>query len=1236
MSSRRILLFAYVLCCAIIATSIGLNAQSIFGTITGTVEDQSGAVVPGANVTLKDVSSGTVRRAVTNNDGYYSFSSVPTGSYSITVEAKGFQNAVTEGVRVTGASSQTFMSKLQVRTETSTVEIVGTADQIVPVDSGDKSVTLEAKQLQDFSEVSRNAAEFIKIIPGFVPSNGLQSGANYNGEVIGINGNGDGGSQSPLNGAYVANGVGTSNTGANGSTQNIDITADGAHVSDPGCNCATPVNPNGDMIQEFKVLTSNFSAENSHGPIVINTVAKSGGHDFHGEGYMYARHYALNANRWINGATNPVTPKPANKFFFPGGNIGGPVVLPHSNFNKNRDKMFFWTGFEYYYQNLDTGLLADTVPTAGMRSGDFSPTELAKLGITDSSGGAPLALSNCLTGIGNNNLVPATCHDSSNNPNQYWGGLVTTVPGQAAPFPGGIIPSNFISPVGLGLTNLFPMPTNPDLSTGSGSNYVKQIVFNQNMIQSMSRVDYNISDNTKLYVRYNLQKETQQFPVGLWWRNANQVPYPTPILGKNRSDSVSASLTHMFSPTMSNEFVFGYTYIDFPNVFSDKSKVSKSALNIPFNGVFNNGIDQIPSLTSWSGGAAEFPTLLNPSGFQEGGSQGLFAVKKMPTFSDVLSKVWGTHTMKFGFYYEFVINDQPSNNYGNGVFAEANWAGGSSGSPFADLLGGFAGQYQESNKDVLHNEAYNTVEFFAQDSWKLTHRLTVDYGLRFSHFGNWYDREGTGFAVWNPALYDASLGANSGTGFQWHALNHGIPLSGFKDRRMLFAPRFGMAYDVFGTGKTILRGGWGQFFFHNAQFTQGLDTPLGVQTPTLNSVNIAQIESTLGTLGPPPFAATGLLPGDDKTPLTTSYSFTVSQRIPFSSLLEVSYVGNTSDYLLNGTGIGTNVNIVPAGTLLGLTDSQGNPINPNMGTGEYAYAPYNIYQALNIGQHNLKSNYNSMQVSWVRQKGAFDIDVNYVYSKALGIVGIGNQIYQGHANYGAQPFDRRHVFNAAYSINLPSPIRGHKAMEGIINGWQLSGITSLQSGVNLTGQSNGQKGDFNTSGNINGGVQTTTGWNVTAQSINGTDQIPLMPIVTCDPRSGLKPHQYVNPNCFALPLTPGTNGPLILPEIFGPWYWNSDLSLFKNFQMGESRKLQFRIEAFNFMNHPEYSFANGGIGSSALNLNWGPDGNGGATMTNVAGPLCRSGQASLGNCGFGYAPIKVGNRIISLAVKYYF
>lgn len=1186
----------------LLGSSNSLKAQSIYGTITGTVYDPSGAVVTNASVILKNVASGDVRRAATNSDGYYSFSSVPVGSYALTVEAVGFKKAVTEGLEVTQASSLSFPITLAVGSSSTEVKVEGVADQIIPTTSGEKSTVLTEKQMQDFSVVSRNAAEFIKILPGFAPrnnGNNLASGTDYSGEVIGINGNGDGGSQSPLNGAFVANGAGVNN---------IDITADGAHVSDPGCNCATPVNPNTDMIQEFSVLTSNFSAENSKGPIVINSIAKAGGHDFHGEAYFYARDYALNANRWVNNFTN--TAKPANKFFFPGGNIGGPVLLPHSDFNRKRDKLFFFSGFEYYFQTLDTGLLGATVPTEGMRNGDFSPTELAKLGTKTAGGGAPSQLDSCLTVT----PTPSTLDSKGNsvcgnaaNPRSWLGGLVTTQAGGNAPIPGGIFPAGLVSAIGQGMLspNVVPLP-NADSNLTGGSNYVKDIAFDQNSWQWLSRVDYSISDNTKLYVRYNLQKETQKFPIGLWWRNSQQVPYPTPILGKNKSDSISASLTHVFNPSLSNEFIFGYTYIDFPNVFGDPSKVSRKALNIPFTGLYNNGVDQIPSITGWGG---EFATMLNPGGFEAGGSDGLFAKKHLPSVTDNLSKVWGTHTTKFGFYYEFVINNQPNNTNSNGLISEANWAGGSSGNPYADLLAGFAGQYTETNFSNLHNEGYNTAEFFGMDSWKVTRRLTVDYGLRASHLGAWYDRQGVGFAVWDPALYNGTVGS----GFDFHKHSPSVPTSGFPNRALYYAPRFGLAYDVFGTGKTVLRGGWGQYYYHNAQFTQGLDQPVGVETPTLNSASFASVETALSTLGPLPFSTGAVSPTDDHSPLTTSYSFTISQRLPFfSSLFEASYVGNQSKYGLNQGGVGTNANVIPAGTLLNIGK------DPNIGSGEYAYGTYPVYQVISVANHNISSNYNALQVSWVRQKGNYDIAFNYTYSKSLGTLNANccNALDQLNPtnDYGAQPFDRRHLFNAAYSIELPKPMHNNKALEGVVNGWQISGITSAQSGVNLT--ANSQNLNFNAAGNISG-IKTTTGFNVSSQSINGTDQIALMPILTCNPTQNLGPHQWLNGNCFQIPTTPGKNGPTVLPEFFGPWFWTSDLSVFKNFQMSERRKFQFRLSAYSFMNHPLWSFTSTGVGASNLNLNF----NGSGTNTNSS---------------FGVAPIKVGNRILQLALKYYF
>jgi len=529
--------FAVMVC---LLALLGANAwgQGIFATLTGVVSDPSNALVNGAKVTLTDAASGSSRETVTNSDGYFTFASVPVGTYTLSVEAQGFQIYKASNIRLGGGERRNNNVTLTVGSTTQTVEVNATSDfAVATIDSGEKSFSLTTKELQNFTQVSSNAAEYIKLVPGFGINNGTSNRSSYRGTVIGINANGDGGdSQSPLNNNFSYNGL---------PTNTLDITADGAHVSDPGCNCDTPVNPNSDFLQEFKVLTSNFSAENQKGPILITSVTKAGGRDFHGNAFFSARNHALNANDWLNNFSG--VKQPGNAFYYPGGSIGGPVIIPGTNFNKNRDKVFFFTGFEYFKQTLDTGLLRATVPTEGMINGDFSPTEMAKLGTKTASGNPPGQVSQSdFPGY----QIPAC-----------------TSPGQ----------TGCIDPNMQALMKLYPRP-NADPNATGGYNYVQAQIFSQNNRQWVVRGDWNVSDNTKVFVRYNYQREIQRFPVGLWWRNTGQVPYPTPILGKNKSDSWTGTITHVFSPTMTNETIVSYSFIGFPNVFADPKKVSPAAV----------------------------------------------------------------------------------------------------------------------------------------------------------------------------------------------------------------------------------------------------------------------------------------------------------------------------------------------------------------------------------------------------------------------------------------------------------------------------------------------------------------------------------------------------------------------------------------------------------------------------------------------------------------------------------
>jgi carboxypeptidase family protein len=1187
---KKVSRLAIALAAVLVLTTTAIWSQAIFATLTGVVTDSSGAVVANATVTLTNADSGDTRTTVTNNDGYYTFASVPVGTYNLDVTSTGFQSFKVNTIALGGGEKRNVNASLQVGTTNQTVEVSGTADIITPVDSGEKANTLTTRQLENYVQVGSNAAEYLKIMPGFGNYNGVSNKANYSGQTIGINANGDAGSQSPLNNAFSYNGL-PGNT--------LDIVADGAHVSDPGCNCDTPVNPNSDFLQEFKVLASNFSAENQKGPMVITSVTKAGGASFHGSAFFSARNYATNSNDAYSNALG--INKPQDKYYYPGGSIGGPVVIPGTNFNKNHDKLFFFTGYEYFYQVLDTGQLTATVPTPGMINGNFSPSELAKLGTKTASGNPP-------------GTVPAS-------------------------WPGGQMPASLIDPNMQALMKLYPAP-NADPNATGGYNYVQSEIFNQNNVQWTVRGDYNVSDNTKVFVRYNLQRETQQFPVGLWWRQSDQVPYPTPVEGKNRSDSVTGTITHVFSPTMTNETVFAYTFVGFPNVFSDPSKVDRKTVGYNDPTLFNNGVAQIPSFGG-SGSAGEAALVFNPGGFEAGGpAAGLYANKYMPSVSDTLTKVWGTHTAKAGFFYEWIKNAQPANNNSNGYmqFVPSANPTFSYGDAYADELAGNLSSYNEQNFNRLNAISYNTYEGFIQDSWKVTSRLTVEGGLRMTHFTPWIDREGFGYSVFIPSQYSS---ANSGAcaagptfcGFQWHSRDSSVPLGGFPTRGLFWQPRFGAAYDLTGKGGTILRGGWGRFYYHSGQFTSGLDTSAGSEGITLTPSSIGNARLLASQLNTIAFQAVPATPAavdsrDDKQPYSDSYSFTVSQKTPWSGLFEAAYVGNRSRDLQSSGGYGSNINLVPVGALF----SASNPGNATANN----FRPYLGYGDLNQATNNLYSNYNAMQLTWAHQASRATIQLGYTLGKSLGIVGTGGTTlgalnaeldpFNLRNNYGTQPGDRRHIFSAVYSVNLPSPVHGNRFAAGAVNGWQLSGITQWQSGANLTGNSTNLNFNMQTNSAILPGTQNIVnpgggknGIPINNQSILGTNAIQLNPILTCDPTKNLASHQYINGNCFALPSQVGVNGPAMIPAIYGPAYFNSDLGIFKNFQIKESMKVQIRVQAQNFLNHPLWSFPN----QNNLTLNF-----------NQASPGSTSIPQT--NSTFGYTTFKQGQRIVEFVAKFYF
>ena len=1272
----------------VLLAQTGLYAQST-GTVTGTVYDQVGAVVAKANVELVNDGTGDTRKSTTNDAGYFSFGSVQPGNYTVKVSAPGFKGWKQASVPVRPGDVRDVSGiSLQVGGQGETLEVEAVAEEVAPVDSGEKSATLTSKQIDNLSLEGRDATELIRTLPGFSSFNGGNI-ANQGQDFTVI---------SPGGGA-VGNGV---VAGGSVYRSGTDLVSDGAHVIDNGCNCGATQTVNGDMVSEVKVQTSNFGADSAKGPVVVNAVGKSGTTSYHGEVYMHARDNTFNSLDWsfhrqyVAQGPGGLIKAPASRFLYPGANFGGPV--PHTN-----NKLVFWAGYEYYYQNqiplaglTTTGLLTDNLPTMSMRQGNFDLAQddnYALCGGQGIQGYQPICA----------NLFDTSGRTSTNN--------FTWAPTGGANVSNQNIPSQYFDPGAAILIANVPQPNADPTKTG-GYNYLQAENTNQNGWMFRTRVDYSISDNSKIYVTYNTQKETDSVPVHLWWQPVNSIPFPGGMSSKDNSQTITGHFLHVFGPTLTNDVSVGLGYINYPLVRNGKdgwglANGGVAGTAYPYQGVFSTKTNMMPDIGNgyWIAG---MPQMIQPDIFQNGGH---FTWQKYNlSVQDDVTKSYKTHTIKAGFYWEKTVNNQGAFTNLNGdiqavqggPFSCNGLTGGSSdptincgsNNPFANMLLG-VGNFDQVTISALDNAWYPTYSGYVQDDWKAQKRLTLNLGLRLEHLGAWRPPSG-GVAAFTG---DFSSSPGGVPGYAWNSVDKSIPITGRNVTAIVAEPRLGFAYNLQGNGKTVIRGGWGMYGYRDqwndyqtpidaAQGVVSFNSPRPFTFAYVNQLGVNGVVQPSGAgCGASPLPQCGNTTGfvqDHKQPMSQNYNFTVSRQLPWSSLLEVGYVGSkTSNAAIEG-----NTNNLDARNLNVLQWGQGLTANGCTGgflapIGEYAASdtghshnlcdvnanqpsssayPLSAYfGAANVQQikHVGVANYNALQTSWVRQKGRITYNLNYTWSKILGTEGTAqlnalapDALSLAH-DYGILSTDRSHVLNFSYTFQTGNPFHNQKVLEYAVNGWNISGITTWQSGPNITALQNTNLGfggngpQYDTLTQDSSGKEVYGTYAITAWNYLGTNNSNPQPTVTCNPTYRLAPHQYFNPTCFGV-APAGTNGNWQLPYIHGPAYFNSDLAIFKTFNVTERQHVEFRLSAFNFLNHPLESFQGGADTTISFNYACG-----GSKPYSQGGPACLNGQgayySSAAGVGSGtpyvvngnqsrsgFASTKYGRRVLEFSAKYTF
>ena len=1089
--------------------------QATTGAIVGTVTDPSGSVIPGAEVTITNTATNQSRTDKTDSAGYFDVEALVPGTYDVLVKKEGFTTHVTQGVKVDPSAR---VAANVVLTVGSTVTKVSVAASTVRVEteSSESGGVITGSEVNQILLNGRNYVQLSVLVPGVTSTSGMTEA--------------------------VSGGLTYStNISVNGGDQQLNNTSvDGTYNMNTGAfaslNVVTPL----DSISEFTILKDNYSAKYGvSGSAQIQVDTKSGTKDFHGSAYDYLRNQALDASNFFSAGIK--TPLKQNNFGF---SIGGPLYIP-GKYNTNKSKTFFFVNEEWHVRHVgDT--IRGAMFTQSMRNGDLTDSPTLRAGGLQLDSPATALMAAAHPGV---NCLPA-----ANTLN----------------------PSCFDANAVLLMNKFWPLPNNP---SGGFLNYINPGVEKFNQRDDNYRVDHYINDRNRIMARFSYEPVTDVYPAATWGVN----PAPTTTNDINQTGfNALIRYTSNISPSTVNELTWSGTH-DKPRLeILGASPPSGLAIAYPFPAAAQIPGRMLAPTVEMTGGWAGLNGTDGYASFPEHASDGA------ETVSDDVSIAKGMHTLQFGGQYLWGIKRQDGFAASQGGYS---FSGVHSNDPAADYLLGLDTTFTQADEVPRHYDRWKQYEFYVQDDWKPRHHLTLNLGLRYV-YAQPTVIQGNIFSDFDPSTWVAAnapvvepngvlLPGSGGVpvtaaGAPADLLN-GIVFPGtsrFGKPAVLntiirgwkgdFQPRVGFAWDVFGDGKTSLRGGYGmgssQLEYYATE--EDITNPPWVQT--VNFLNGTMTDPSLGSPGAVTTQAldTAGIPNSVRKPvLVQNWSLTLEREMVPNGVLSVAYVGSHSTQLGGGADINfpepvsgpsvPSLDCLQAGQTIPATGFQFDPcINSGLVSSSYT-RPYLGYSSITSfrgsADYRGRAFYDSLQTGFRYRPGnrKLTLTVAYTYSKTLEDTGVVNGTAQNSRNwraeYGPAPQDLTNVFSSGYIYQLPI-LRNKSGFTGKAFGnWQFSGITAYFSGAPLT-------------------PSLATGTGGLATRPNCVGSIPGSKSLS----------EWFNTGSFAAPAF-GFFGNCANGIIRGPGEQDWNWALFKTFPVHEKAKLQFRADFFNIWNHPNFN-----------------------------------------------------------------